>query len=524
MKILLVYPEMYDSFYAFKHLASLTGKKAAFPPLGLLTVAAMLPKSWERKLVDLNVKPLTDADIEWADMVFLSAMNVQELSVRQIIEQCKRKNATIVAGGPLFTHEHERFDGIAHFVLNEAEITLPLFLADLYAGQPQPIYKTPEFADVSLTPLPQMELINMRDYLYAIVQFSRGCPYLCDFCDVTTLYGRKPRTKSVAQIIAELELIRKAGDSQMVLFADDNLIGNKRVLKSELLPALIEWHYKTKPGLFFATQLTINLADDDEMMRLMLDAKFRNVFIGIETPQEESLKFSLKNQNLKRDLVSNIHKLHQAGFTILGGFIVGFDTDKEDCFKNIIDFIQESGIPVPIVNVLKAPPGTALFDRMKRENRLARHFTFSEGETNIIPTMGAERLKSGFLEVISNIYPAEHSYKRIKTFLYTHEYPKHGVKIKEKFTIMQLYYALRAVVKLALFDEDSKYFRDLIVWTYKNKPNHLSVALSYGFVVYQLRENYKQIVDKLAESSNILDQPFIDLPNQARALINETSV
>lgn len=505
MKILLVYPEMYDSFYAFKHLATLVGKKAAFPPLGLLTVAAMLPQNWERKLVDLNVKPLTDSDIEWADMVLISAMNVQEVSVRKIIAQCKRKNATIVAGGPLFTHEYERFDGIDHFVLNEAEITLPLFLADLVAGQPKLIYKTHEFADVSQTPLPQMDLINMKDYLYAIVQFSRGCPYLCDFCDVTTLYGRKPRTKSAEQIIAELDLIQKEGESQVVLFADDNLIGNKRVLKSELLPALIEWQAKSDSALFFTTQLTINLADDEEMMRLMLEAKFRNVFIGIETPQEESLKGSLKTQNLKRDLLGNIHRLHRAGFTVMGGFIVGFDTDKEDSFRNMINFIQESGIPIPIVNVLKAPPGTALFDRMKREKRLSRHFTFSEGETNVIPVMGAERLKSGFLEVISNVYPAEHSYKRVKTFLEMHEFPKSGVKKKEKYSASQMYHIVKAIIKLAVFDKDSKHYRDLLLWTYKNKRRHLTVAFTYGMMIYQLRENYNQIVGALSRSTSAVD-------------------
>lgn len=517
MKILLVYPEMYDSFYAFRHLASLIGKKAAFPPLGLLTVAAMLPQNWERKLIDLNVKPLTDSDIEWADLVFLSAMNVQEESVRQIIAQCKRKNATIVAGGPLFTHEHERFDGIDHFVLNEAEITLPLFLADLRAGQAKPLYNSNEFADVSLTPLPQLELINMKDYLYAIIQFSRGCPYLCDFCDVTTLYGRKPRTKSAERILAELELIRKAGGPQLVLFADDNLIGNKKVLKSELLPALIEWHNKTNPGLYFMTQLTINLADDEEMMRLMLEAKFRNVFIGIETPQEDSLKFSLKNQNLKRDLVSNIHKLHQAGFTVLGGFIVGFDTDKEDSFKNLINFIQESAIPIPIVNVLKAPPGTALFDRMKRENRLSRHFTFSEGETNIIPIMGAERLKNGFLEVISSVYPPEHSYKRVKKFIATHEFPKNGgVRVKEKYSLLELYHIITAITKLAVFDKDGKYYRDLLLWTYKNKRRHLSLAFMYGLMLYQLRENHNQIVATLSRPA-----PEHVEPAAERALLTE---
>jgi radical SAM superfamily enzyme YgiQ (UPF0313 family) len=244
------------------------------------------------------------------------------------------------------------------------------------------------------------------------------------------------------------------------------------------------------------------LPDDEEMMQLMLEAKFRNVFIGIETPQEDSLKFSLKNQNLKRDLVSNIHKLHREGFTVLGGFIVGFDTDKEDSFKNLVNFIQESGIPIPIVNVLKAPPGTALFDRMKRENRLSRHFTFSEGETNIIPIMGADRLKRGFLEVISNVYPAEHSYKRVKRFLETHEFPKNGgVKVKEKFSTSHFYHIIKAIIKLAVFDKDARYYRELLLWTYKNKRRHLSLALMYGMMIYQLRENHNQIVNTLSRSA-----------------------
>lgn len=501
LKILLVYPEMPDSFYAFKHLTALVGKKAAFPPLGLLTVAAMLPDNWERKLVDLNVKPLTDDDIQWADLIFLSAMNVQEESVRKIIAQCKRNNAKIVAGGPLFTHEHDRFEGIDCFVLNEAEITLPYFLADLESGQLKPIYQSNEFADVSKTPLPQMDLVNMNDYLYAIIQYSRGCPYLCDFCDVTALFGRKPRTKSAEQIIAELEVIHKDGNTQMVLFADDNLIGNKKILKAELLPALIEWRKKRKPGFYFATQLTINLADDDELMKQLLEAKFGNVFIGIETPEEDSLKLSHKNQNLKRNLLNTIHKIHQAGFIIAGGFIVGFDTDTDESFDNMINFIQESGIPLPIVNVLKAPPGTALFDRMKREERLSRHFTFSEGETNIIPVMGAERLTEGFLKVVSGIYLPEHAYKRIITFLKNHEFAKTTTRVYARYSFSQLLNFSKAIIKLAVFDEDRKYFWKLILWTYKNKRNHLDLAMFYGMMLYQMRENHKQIISRLQQSA-----------------------
>lgn len=500
MKILLVYPEMPDTFYAFKHLTSVLGKKAAFPPLGLLTVSAMLPDNWEKKLIDINVCELTDRDIQWADYVFLSAMNVQEESVREIIIQCKKNKRKIVAGGPLFTHEHDRFEGIDHFVLNEAEITLPPFLNDLQQNNAKAIYSSKEFADVHKTPLPNMDLIRMKDYLYAIVQYSRGCPYLCDFCDVTALFGRKPRLKTPENMIAELEEINKRGDTQLVLFADDNLIGNKKILKEELLPALIEWRKKRKPSFYFATQLTVNLADDEVLMKLLLEAGFRNVFIGIETPQEDSLKISHKNQNLKRNLLDTIHKIHRAGFAIAGGFIVGFDTDNEDSFINMVDFIQESGIPLPIVNVLKAPPGTALFDRMKRENRLSRHFTFSEGETNVIPVMGAENLSKGFLEVVSKIYPHEHSYKRIKTFLQMHQYPKTEIQIPTSFNLSLLLAVLKGLIKIAILDKDRKYFWKLLWWTYFNKRNHVDHAVLYSIMMYQMRENYNEIVKRMKQA------------------------
>ncbi|MGN6569092.1 MAG: B12-binding domain-containing radical SAM protein, partial [Flavipsychrobacter sp.] len=369
LRILLVYPEMPDTFYAMKHFMKVVNKKAAYPPLGLLTVAALLPSHWEKRLTDLNVAPLKDDDIYWADYVFLSAMNVQEESVSEIIKRCKAAGVKIVAGGTLFTHEHYRFPGVDHFVLNEAEITLPLFLEDLEKNELKPIYQSKEFADITTSPLPALELIDKSKYLYDIVQYSRGCPYMCDFCDVTALLGRRPRTKTPAQVIAELNAISQDEHTQLILFADDNLIGNKRILKAELLPALIEWRRQTKPSFYFATQLTVNLADDEELMQMLLDAGFRHIFIGIETPSEESLKVSHKTQNLKKDLLQTIHLIHNKGFIISGGFIVGFDTDDNRIFERQIQFIQESGIPLPIVNILKAPPGTDLYKRMKMEQR-----------------------------------------------------------------------------------------------------------------------------------------------------------
>ncbi|MEL6925452.1 MAG: B12-binding domain-containing radical SAM protein, partial [Bacteroidota bacterium] len=482
----------------------LHGKKAAYPPLGLLTVAALLPEAWEKKLVDLNVEPLSSQDLRWADYVFLSAMNVQEESVRTIVRQCNEVGAKVVAGGSLFTHEYDRFPGIDHFVLNEAEITLPLFLQDLQQGEPKPIYQSDEYADVSKSPLPLFELVDMSQYIYAIVQYSRGCPYMCDFCDVTALFGRKPRTKSSDQIIRELEVINKNSNVQLVLFADDNLIGNKRALKKDLLPALIEWRKEKKPSFFFATQLTVNLADDDELMHLLLEAGFRHIFIGIETPDEKGLLGSLKKQNLRRNQLDNIIKLHQSGFIVSGGFIVGFDTDTPEIFDRQISFIQESGIPLPIVNILKAPPGTALFDRMKKEKRLSKQFAFAEGETNIVPMMGEQILYDGFLKVINNIYRPEKSYERLIRFFEMYRFHHTQVKIPYKFNILDLKIVVRIFYLLGLKDPNRKYFWKLIGWTIRNNRKLLDKAVFYGAMIYQMNQTYLHIKETVEENKKNL--------------------
>jgi len=508
MRILLVYPEMPDTFYAMKHFMEVVNKKAAYPPLGLLTVAAMLPAQWEKKLVDTNVSPLQDKDIQWADYIFLSAMNVQEESVGEIIKRCKALGAKIVAGGTLFTHEYIRFPDIDHFVLNEAEITLPLFLADLEQGKPQPLYNTPAFADVTTTPPPALELIDRSQYLYDIVQYSRGCPYMCDFCDVTALLGRRPRTKTADQIIAELEEIGQYGHTQLVLFADDNLIGNKRILKAELLPALIEWRKKNKPTFYFATQLTVNLADDEELMQMLLDAGFRHIFIGIETPSEESLKVSHKTQNLKKNLLTTIHNIHSKGFVISGGFIVGFDTDDETIFRRQVQFIQESGIPLPIVNILKAPPGTDLYRRIKMEKRLSKPFAFTEGDTNIVPVMDINVLYNGFIDLIDNIYTPAKSYERLMNFFDTYRFPQNNsIKIEEKITLHHVRMVARIVYKLGIVSGDRKYFWKLILWSLTKNRKMLDKAIFYGVMIHQMHETYKTIHQKAIEEMSTFGKP-----------------
>lgn len=504
MKALLIYPEMPDTFYAMKHFMRIVGKKAAYPPLGLLTVASMLPADWDKKVVDLNAKTLSDEAIAWADLVFVSAMNVQEQSVRDIIQQCKRLNKKIVAGGPLFTHEYERFDQIDHFVLNEAEITLQPFLDDLANEKPQRIYQSDKFSDITKTPLPSYHLIDFKDYLYAIVQFSRGCPFLCDFCDVTALFGRVARTKTSDQIIGELELIRKDPNIQMVLFADDNLIGNKRVLKYDLLPALIEWRKKVQPEFYFATQLTINLVNDNELMNLMIDAGFRHIFIGIETPDEKSLEASSKGQNLKRDLIENINLIHEKGFIISGGFIVGFDEDRDDIFDRQIQFIQESGIPLPIVNILKAPPGTELYERIKKENRLSKPFAFLEGETNIVPVMDLEKLYRGFLHVTEEIYTPSGSYDRIIQFFKKYKYPKTQISVKTPFNAELFAMVFRIVYLLGIKDESRGKFWKLIFWAFRNDIKLVDKSVFYAIMMYQMKESHKTLKQHVERELQVL--------------------
>ncbi len=485
MNILLVYPEIPKSIIQFTDMVKVAGRKSAFPPLGLLTIASLLSEQWNKKLVDLNTAPLNESEIIWADLVFISAMNVQSNSVRELIERLNHYDKTIVAGGPLFTHEYNEYDGVDYFVLNEAEITLPQFLTDLENGNPKHIYKSTEFADVHKTPNPMWELANLKDYLYAVVQYSRGCPYLCDFCDVTALFGRKPRVKTPDQIINELDSLIAHGNNEQILFADDNLIGNKNLLKKELLPALIEWRKKNPYAPGFATQVTINLVDDEELAKLMLEAGFRHILVGIESIDEESLIAMKKKQNTRRNILEDIRHLQELGFIITGTFIVGLDTDKPTVFDDVINFIQESGIVLSIVNILKAPPGTELYDRMKSENRLLDTFKFGEEATNVIPKMGMEKLKSGYEKIINRIYSPESVYKRIEKYFELERKYKVQQPLKRKITLKDIFTALRIFYILGFADNNKKFFWRLIYKTLRKNYNYLDLTILFSLILYQ---------------------------------------
>jgi radical SAM superfamily enzyme YgiQ (UPF0313 family) len=487
MNALLLYPEMPATFWSMDHLMRIIGKKASYPPLGLLTIAALLPSEWKKRLVDLNVRPLGEEDLRWADLAFVGAMNVQAAAARALIARCREAGVPIVAGGPLFTHEWEKFAGVDHFVLGEAEITLPQFLADLEAGRPGPIYASKAFADVHRAPIPLWELVDLRRYAYGIVQYSRGCPYHCDFCDVTALFGRVPRTKTAAQIIAELEALGDLRRFDLVLFADDNLIGNKKALKTDLLPALIDWRGQRQPTVGFATQTTINLADDPELMELMLEAGFRHLFIGIETPDESSLVACKKGQNTRRDLLADVGRLQRAGFIVTAGFIVGFDTDTPSVFRRQIDFIQESGIVIATINLLKAPPGTELHERLKREGRLIEPFDFDEARTNIVSLMDAGTLERGYRSILAHIYAPAAVHWRARAFLQENPRPRVRHPVSRGRHWRDLGILFRLLLRAGLMGKERACFWRLLGWALRHRPERLVLALLFAALMHQFR-------------------------------------
>ena len=485
MKILMIYPEFPDTFWSFKHALKFIRKKAGSPPLGLLTVAAMLPSEWEKRLVDLNVTDLTPKALAWADYVFISAMVIQRDAAQAVIERCKQAGVKVVAGGPLFTMEHEQFPEVDHFVLNEAELTLHPFLEDLANGNPQHIYETNEYPDIHQTPTPLWDLVDLNQYDTVSIQFSRGCPFNCDFCNVTALLGHRPRTKTTPQIIAELDSLYNLGWRHNIFFVDDNFIGNKKQIKSDLLPALIEWR-KGKSGMRFSTEASINLADDPELLDLITKAGFDTVFVGIETPNTESLTECSKNQNKGRDLVESVKQLQRSGLQVQGGFIVGFDNDPPAIFQQQVDFIQKSGIVTAMVGLLQAPLGTRLYDRMQQQGRLLKEFSGDnvDGSTNIIPKMGLKPLREGYQKLLSQIYEPKYYYERIFTFLREYQPPKIKFHLDSQYIL-----ALgRSIYQLGIRGVERAHYWRLFFWALFRRPRLFPLAITMAIMGFHFRK------------------------------------
>jgi radical SAM superfamily enzyme YgiQ (UPF0313 family) len=492
MKILLVSPKIPDTFWSFKHALKFVSKKAAEPPLGLLTVAAMLPADWQKRVVDLNVRALTDNDVLWADYVFLSAMSIQEASARAVIEQCRRLGRKTVAGGPLFTSRYDEFEGIDHLVLNEAEVTLPAFLDDLAHSRAKPLYTSSQWADLRTTPIPLWELIELRDYAIMNIQYSRGCPFDCEFCDITVLYGRTPRTKSAEQIIAEMDRLRMLGWQGHVFFVDDNFIGNKARLKKELLPALIEWMERNGHPYTLSTEASINMADDEELMRLMFRAGFESVFVGIESPNESSLLECKKTVNRNRDLLSSVHAIQDSGIQVHGGFIVGFDHDPPSIFDTLIAFIRDSGIVTAMVGILNVPRGSRLYQRLVQEGRLLK---ISSGDNtefslNFKPRMNPEALLSGYHKVLATIYSPREYYARILRFLGSYRpLQRRGARMR----MGDLVALCKSIVLLGLMGKERFYYWKVFFWSLLRRPQLFPMAITHAIYGYHFRKFGEEI-------------------------------
>jgi radical SAM superfamily enzyme YgiQ (UPF0313 family) len=486
--ILLIYPEIPDTFWSFKHALKFVGKKVSLPPLGLATIAAMLPKNWSLRLVDMNIRGLSMEDLDWADYAFISAMTVQRESSRKVINRCMEAGLKVVAGGPLFTVEHEHFPEVDYFVLNEAELTLPEFLKDLDQGRPKRIYSTDKYADMGQTPIPRWDLLELKHYATMSVQYSRGCPFNCDFCNITALLGRTPRNKSASQMIAELDSLYAQGWRGGIFFVDDNLIGNKRRLKTELLPALIRWR-EGKKGVPFGTEASINLADDEELLAMMVAAGFDNVFIGIETPNEASLAECGKGQNIHRDLIRDVKRIQRFGIQVQGGFIVGFDNDDTGIFTRLVEFIQESGIATAMVGLLQAPPGTRLYSRLKQSGRLQESFSGNnvDGTTNIIPVMNLESLQNGYRELLKNIYSPAAYYQRVMTFLREYNFPSNKNPLHIRRPSESLMALIRSIVRLGILGKERFHYWKLFFWTLFRRPKALPMAVTLAIYGYHFR-------------------------------------
>lgn len=490
MNILLVYPKYPDTFWSFRHILKYVSKKATFPPLGLLTVAAMLPGDWNKKLVDTNVKQLTDADIRWADMVFVSAMIAQDENAQEIISRCKAHGKKIVAGGPTFTAQHKKFKGVDHFVLNEAEVTLYPFLKDLERGRPKRLYTSKVRPDITGTPIPQWSLINFKDYTTMAVQYSRGCPFNCEFCDIVVLNGRVPRTKEPKQLIDEVESLYKGGWRGSVFIVDDNFIGNKTNVR-EMLPLLIDWQKEHKYPFKFITEASTNLADDDDLMLKMSAANFYKVFLGLETPSIDSLNECGKIQNVQRNLKEVVKTIHGYGMQVMGGFIVGFDSDPENIFETQIKFIQQIGVVTAMIGLLNALPQTRLWFRLKAEGRLLHKSTGqgTDGTLNFIPKMEREKLILGYKKILSTIYSRKYYYQRIDEFI-----KGYRPTVRSKVSRHELRAFFRSLWRIGILSGDRIAYWKLILKTALTKRQAMGAVIELAIYRQHFEKITKRIV------------------------------
>lgn len=495
MRVLLINPEFPDTYWSFRHALPFEGKRSAFPPLGLLTVSALLPPAWERRLIDLNVQSLKTSDIDWADMVFATAMLVQKDSLKKVVERCKARGKCVVLGGPYVTTTIEELPDADHIFVGEAETTLPQFVKDLEHGVARRVYRAVERPPLSATPLAHFHLANLKRYSAMCVQYSRGCPFSCEFCDIIEIYGRVPRTKSIQQMLTEFEALRQLNWRGTVFIVDDNFIGNKKNVR-QLLPELAEWQKRNGYPFLLLTEASVNLADDEPLLESMREAGFRRVFLGIETPVEESLKEAQKSQN-RGNLLESVRKIQSYGMEVMAGFIIGFDNDPEDIFERQIDFIRKSAIPLAMVGLLNALPDTQLWKRLEREGRLLGEASGNNTNCtlNFKTRMDPAMLIQGYQSIMRTIYaPSEYYQRALDSMKRTAQEfitPQH-YNVTSAFTAFT-----RVMFKLGVFDAERKEFWRFFTHALFKHHSKIAETLRLAAMGYHFRKLNDAYSDQL---------------------------
>ena len=525
--ILLVYPEVPgNTYWSYKYALQFINKKSAMPPLGLVTIAALFPEDYELKLVDLNVTGLEDEDVEWADAVFISAMIVQKESMERVVARCRGFGKTVVAGGPYITNSHEEIKGVDHLLAGEVDATFTDFLEELQNGTAPRFYPMPAHPDIASLPIPRFDLLDMDAYGSMAIQYSRGCPFHCEFCDIWTVYGNRPRLKAAETIIAEIDTLYRLGWEGAVFVVDDNFIGNKRRVKNELLPAMTRWQEARGYPFHFFTEASINLADDEDLLSGMREAGFNEVFIGIETPSKEGLAETGKTQNLKTDMAVSVRTIQRHGIEVLAGFIIGFDNDPPDIFDRQIEFIQKNGIPKAMIGLLAALPGTRLFERLKSENRLLAATGGNNTHsmtTNFVTRMDPETIRHGYRKILDNLYdrPMKNYFARCTQLLDTIEH-RDLYQRKIRFTEVKVF--LKSIFRQPFTPYGYQYVRYVLRNLFRNR-DLFAEAITLSVCGHHFHKITRQALKKDKVESMIEEkgQYFAELVNRYSQALERNS-
>jgi radical SAM superfamily enzyme YgiQ (UPF0313 family) len=484
MKILLVEPRTPETFWSLRHALRFVGKRAANPPLGLLTVAGMLPREWSYRVADLNCEDLSDTDIRWADYVLVSAMQIHFRAVAEIARRCHALDRKVIGGGPLFTVNPEDNPGVDHVFVGEVEELATGLAADLVSGRLAPFTNCSRFPALDLTPLPRWDLLQRSRYMTMSVQSCRGCPFDCEFCDVVALNGRRPRYKSATRFVAELESLRLLGWRGPVFVVDDNFVGDRARCR-EILLAMIDWRRLTGARMTFLTEASVNMAADPELLELMITAGFKKVFVGLETPSAASLRECHKLQNLRGDLTEAVRTIQAAGLEVMGGFIVGFDSDEADIFERQFEFIQQAGVVTAMVGILQALPRSRLTRRLASEGRL--HSVGGGDNTalnlNFEPRLDRDFLLDNYRRLVTRLYEPGNYYRRVRTFLKSHR--MNGPR--PHFGWSDVGAVLKSFWVLGLLHRGRRSFWALLTTTALRHPGQLGVAITLAITGHHFR-------------------------------------